>query len=111
LKALFIKNLLDPPIDVGVEKIIVHPGYAPNSISKQNDIAIIKLDKVIQFSDYIRPICLPEIEHDEPLSPGTKMFVTGFGRTDLCKLLVNLRELNVKHYLISSSQRIQCANF
>lgn len=56
-----------------VEKI-VHPQY--NRITYKNDIAIIKLDKLVKFSEYIYPICLPTIQHDEP-----KAIVTGFGTT------------------------------
>ncbi|KAF5298265.1 hypothetical protein FQR65_LT09776 [Abscondita terminalis] len=48
----------DLVVDVGVEKIIVHPLY--NSTVYQHDIALIRLKHSITFSDYIRPICLPE---------------------------------------------------
>ncbi|XP_030754650.1 prostasin-like [Sitophilus oryzae] len=41
-----------------VESIIVHPKFNPMSFS--NDIAVLKLSKRAEFTDYVRPICLWE---------------------------------------------------
>lgn len=63
----------------------MHPEYAPKSISKQNDIAILKLGTRVNYTRFIRPICLPDREYDVEITEKTRMFVTGFGRTDLCE--------------------------
>ncbi|KAF2905572.1 hypothetical protein ILUMI_00600 [Ignelater luminosus] len=43
--------------DFGVEKIIRHHGYI-NETGGVHDIGLIKLDQVVGYTDYIRPICL-----------------------------------------------------
>lgn len=40
-----------------VERVIKHNGY--NSNNYNSDIAVLKLEKKIMFSDRIRPVCLP----------------------------------------------------
>ncbi|XP_053696866.1 venom protease-like [Sabethes cyaneus] len=45
------------PEDFGVAELIPHPEY--KQTSQYNDIALIKLDRKVIFSPYIRPICLP----------------------------------------------------
>ena len=45
--------------DVAVSKIFVHEGYDENINPPKNDIAIIQLKERIDWSDMIRPICLP----------------------------------------------------
>lgn len=49
----------NPPVDVSVEQRIVHENYEPNSKNQFNDIALLRLSKKVQFTDYIQPICLP----------------------------------------------------
>ncbi|EDS44979.1 serine protease [Culex quinquefasciatus] len=45
------------PEDFAVAELIPHPEYKQSS--QYNDIALIKLDRRVIFSPYIRPICLP----------------------------------------------------
>ena len=42
-------------------KTIVHPNYYRNDIIGQvlNDVALLKLNKEIEFTDVVAPICLP----------------------------------------------------
>lgn len=40
----------------GIEKIIPHSAY--NNVTKANDIALIRLDREIQFGTKTKPICL-----------------------------------------------------
>ncbi|XP_065305444.1 uncharacterized protein [Dermacentor albipictus] len=40
-----------------ISHVIIHPQYVDKGFA--NDIALLKLDKPVDFSDYIRPICLP----------------------------------------------------
>uniref|UniRef100_A0A182SLD9 Peptidase S1 domain-containing protein n=1 Tax=Anopheles maculatus TaxID=74869 RepID=A0A182SLD9_9DIPT len=47
------------PVDVEIEKIIVHNGYSPKDTNRHNDIALIRLARQIEYSSSIRPICLP----------------------------------------------------
>ncbi|XP_037792948.1 venom serine protease 34-like, partial [Penaeus monodon] len=43
---------------ISVEKVILHPQY--NKQTFDNDIALLKLSKVLTFSTEVRPVCLPE---------------------------------------------------
>ena len=40
----------DPPIDIKVEKIVIHPRYANKDGQMMNDIALIRLAKKINFT-------------------------------------------------------------
>ncbi|XP_055643347.1 CLIP domain-containing serine protease B14-like isoform X2 [Toxorhynchites rutilus septentrionalis] len=42
-----------------IQRIIAHPNYATNGLNKINDIALLKLEKRVEFSEHIQPICLP----------------------------------------------------
>jgi Trypsin len=85
----------DPPVDYTIEKIIPHPLYNPNNPSKHHDLAILKLNDVVKYSDFVQPICLPTKEFDKGLMPGKPHMVTGWGKTDLCESLDNLPSINV----------------
>ncbi|KAF5271711.1 hypothetical protein FQA39_LY08034 [Lamprigera yunnana] len=70
----------DPPQNVAVEENIPHEGYDPNTIDRYHDIALVRLQREVEFTDFIRPICLPfdlNIEY-----PGINMTVAGWGRTE-----------------------------
>lgn len=57
-----------------VAEIIQHPEYSKRTIN--NDIALLRLDDNIKFSDRVYPICLPSKQHVDP-----DVIVTGFGKT------------------------------
>ncbi|XP_053958187.1 trypsin-1 [Anastrepha ludens] len=52
----------DPGITRKVIQTIVHPQYDQTKII--NDIALLKLDSPIQFTSNIRPVCLPNLNHN-----------------------------------------------
>ncbi|KAH8275666.1 hypothetical protein KR026_012222 [Drosophila bipectinata] len=76
---------LDKPLDVPVDKIFVHEGY--ERFTAVNDIALIRLKYPVQFTDWIRPICLP-ITKDLQFESQTNisMEVVGWGLTEEEKL-------------------------
>lgn len=49
----------DKHVDVPVTEVIVHENYLPDSRHQQHDIALLRLDRQIKFTDFIKPICLP----------------------------------------------------
>lgn len=59
-----------------VSRIIPHPKF--NDKTWNNDIALVQLSSPVNFTDYIKPVCLAASgsEFDE----GTTVWVTGFGR-------------------------------
>lgn len=82
------------PKDYNVEERIHHPKFILESL--QNDIGLLKLDKNVEFSIYISPICLPsKFEIPDP-----KLISTGWGSVGFSKpktdwlITVELEEIN-----------------
>ncbi|SPP80073.1 blast:Serine protease easter [Drosophila guanche] len=76
----------DAALDIGFERIHVHPEYKEYSNYKFNDIAIIRLKHPVSFTHFVMPICLPNKTSPLPLAEGQMFSVSGWGRTDLCEL-------------------------
>ena len=64
-----------PYVERGVSKKIVHPKY--NFFTYEYDLALVKLETPLEFTDHIAPICLPGTED---LLVGANATVTGWGR-------------------------------
>lgn len=62
-------------LDVPVDEIINHERY--DKITKQNDIALVKLKTLVRFSNFIRPACL----HQNRDIGENKALATGWGHT------------------------------
>ncbi|KAM9837511.1 transmembrane protease serine 9-like isoform 2-T2 [Aulostomus maculatus] len=58
-------------------QIIVHPDY--NETTLTNDIALIRLSRPVNFTDYISPICLAD--NSSQVVNSTLCWSTGWGRT------------------------------
>ncbi|XP_062557292.1 uncharacterized protein LOC134222163 [Armigeres subalbatus] len=68
------------PVDIYVEKVIVHEQYNEKTI--QNDVALIRLQSEAPFTDMIRPICMPVEEPMRSLNlTYYSPFVAGWGTT------------------------------
>ncbi|XP_071807594.1 uncharacterized protein [Asterias amurensis] len=62
-----------------VDDIVVHSGFDTKLFDA--DIALVKVDRTIQFTDYIRPICLPQKKvSKQMLSIGRQGLVSGWGK-------------------------------
>jgi len=73
----------DPYVDFGIEEVIVHPEYYSTNINKFHDIALIKLQHDVQFTKWIKPICLPlDLEVRKNLYASEILQVAGFGITE-----------------------------
>lgn len=73
----------DPPLDMDIEKIVVHEDYDPQDTSSHNDIALIRLTEDVKFSSFVSPVCLP-IDSDlrSRSIVGSKPYAAGWGRTE-----------------------------
>ncbi|KAG8201951.1 hypothetical protein JTE90_027426 [Oedothorax gibbosus] len=89
---LFGKHLRLIPEDTEqvryMDTIFIHPGYKginetrfsiPWLVRKQHDLALVKLNAPVTFTDYISSVCLPELNYSIPV--GTASYVTGWGDT------------------------------
>jgi len=61
--------------DIPVAKTTLHPSY--NSDTSANDIAILKLQKPLQFNRYVQPACLPSNDYAYPA--GEHVIISGWG--------------------------------
>ncbi|XP_033962047.1 atrial natriuretic peptide-converting enzyme isoform X1 [Pseudochaenichthys georgianus] len=59
----------------GVKSIVVHPRY--NRAVVDYDISVVQLDSEIEETEFVRPVCLPDISR-LPL-PDSYCFITGWG--------------------------------
>ncbi|XP_062543605.1 serine protease Hayan-like isoform X1 [Armigeres subalbatus] len=71
------KSKTDPPVDIGIEDIIIHPDYVPRPLA--NDIALIKLNRTVT-EDFLKRICLYTNISDP--SPDVKLSIAGWGSTE-----------------------------
>ena len=61
-----------------IAEVVQHPDfYKP--IDWNNDISLVRMDQAVQFSEYIKPICLPP--PDLLIPNGTPCVVSGWGRS------------------------------
>ncbi|EAT48155.1 AAEL000760-PA [Aedes aegypti] len=59
-----------------VSGIIIHPNYR----KERNDVALLKLAKPIEYSNYVLPICLPVLPAHQEDFIGRSVFAAGWGR-------------------------------
>lgn len=73
--------IADPPVDIDIAEIIVHNGYRNDSVHRQDDIALIRLVRPVNFTYFIKPICLPIVSSQRNMdySNETTFVVAGWG--------------------------------
>ncbi|XP_062713127.1 CLIP domain-containing serine protease B8-like [Aedes albopictus] len=69
----------DGIVDMKPKSITVHPGYIENSISQHHDIGLIELAQPVEYTTFVRHICLPEKGTGKTAK---KFNVCGWGRTN-----------------------------
>lgn len=76
-------NCSDPVRNVPVVGRIPHPDYQIHSRTQENDIALLRLAYSVQFSDWVRPICLPLSQNVRNRNyDGVSLVVAGWGKTE-----------------------------
>jgi len=102
------EDCADRPIDYKVANVLIHPERGPKS--KLHDIAILILEKTPPYTDFIRPICLPEQTLMVPDLNDKKgvLYVTGWGWT----IGSFQSPSNVKrHVIVNYVNTSDCRNF
>lgn len=93
----------DPVQDIPIEEIIVHEEYRASDKNSHHDIALIRLSRAVQFSYFIKPICLPSSKDLQRKNDIEERFtVAGWGRTEKgtwsdVKLKVDVRGVDKTH--------------
>ncbi|NXO15297.1 ENTK Enteropeptidase, partial [Oriolus oriolus] len=74
---LYIQSNLTQPSTVArtIDRIIMNPHYMKET--KDSDIALMHLQHKVQYTDYIKPICLPE--KNQQFLPGINCSIAGWG--------------------------------
>ncbi|XP_071811094.1 trypsin-like isoform X2 [Apostichopus japonicus] len=85
-----VNDLDDTQQSINVSEVIVHP-YYNSLITRNNDIALLRLSSDVEFNDYIRPACLPS--QDWPA--GTSVWITGWGEQKVSTKDEILQEISV----------------
>lgn len=85
-----------------ISDIIIHPDWNNFYIGYDADIAILRLDKPVQFTDYIKPVCFPSTDENVFDINGT---VVGYGLTEKSKLKA---EKVAKFVEIPSVKQAEC---
>lgn len=65
-----------------MEKISIHENF--DNVTKHNDIALIRLDRNVEFSENIQAICLPNASADS--IPGELLEIVGWGKVNNSKI-------------------------
>ncbi|XP_035704979.1 uncharacterized protein LOC110847008 isoform X2 [Folsomia candida] len=61
---------------VKITHIFLHPGY--QNVGFVNDVSLLRLEKEVNFTDYVRPVCLPSRENK--IRDGRMCTVVGWGQ-------------------------------
>jgi len=64
-------------MSVVVDDVIVHPGYVGMRNYWRHDVALLKLDREITYTKYVRPICLPWNSCEDDIA---NCYSTGWGK-------------------------------
>ncbi|XP_036324778.1 serine protease easter-like [Rhagoletis pomonella] len=83
------KESCAPPfIELGIERAISHPKYVSSSNEQFYDVALLRLEESVSYSDFIRPICLPVAQElCDSMFVNSTMEVAGWGATDKPKAI------------------------
>jgi len=65
-----------------ISEVRVHPKFSGSIFDPRYDVALLKLEKAVEFDDHISPVCLPAALNADLPAAGTATFVTGWGNTE-----------------------------
>ncbi|XP_035853265.1 chymotrypsin-like protease CTRL-1 isoform X1 [Sander lucioperca] len=87
-----------------VSKIIIHPDY--NNVPFNNDIALMKLSSPVNFTDYIRPVCLAS--NFSQFHNSTPCWATGWGTLGKDEPLVAFDSLQEVQIPVIGNKQCSC---
>lgn len=69
-------------VDTNIAAVHAHEDYDFSNPSKLHDISLLRLETAVDYTEFVRPICVPLDNSDYYTSFGSGM-VTGFGKTEV----------------------------
>lgn len=75
-----LQDATKEPVIIKPNRIVVHDSYNPSTSKVANDIALIKLEQEVEWSDFVKPVCLPK--PDGETYSGFSGTVAGWGFTN-----------------------------
>lgn len=84
----------DPILDVPVTEYFPHENYG--QFTQENDIALLRMSRSVEFTNYIMPICLP-VSSQTRNTNNNQFIVAGWGRVSL--QFISLFQLFVFYFL------------
>lgn len=69
-------------VDIPIAERIVHENYHQNSRDHENDIALLRLNQSVQFTKWIKPLCLPIVSslRDKEYDDKNVLTIAGWGQ-------------------------------
>ena len=104
----FSKQCSDPVMDFDIEEMVANPGYV--RWSPDSDIGLIRLSTNVEYSDYIRPICLASSDleltgQEQLVSSGWGLIGAGQQQTEVKKKIfaysVSLERCREQYWRVS----------
>lgn len=81
----------DPVLNIPIEELIPHENYNPNLEAPEDDIALIRLSKAVNFTDFVKPICLPTDETLRDLDINdARLIASGWGINETGNMPIKL---------------------
>lgn len=85
-------------ISRNIAETIIHKDFVNNKYSSKHDIALFIMDKAVEFTDFIRPICLQRPHLEEKNIKGT---IVGHGLVE--HFSIETAELPKESFLVTQS--------
>jgi hypothetical protein len=70
------------PLDIEIAQYFIHERYEPSQQGNPHDIALIRMSLSVEYTQYIKPVCLPFANEDNVNIDYGTVLVAGFGRTE-----------------------------
>ena len=75
MKIFYLNNFQTIILVYGIKRVIQHKEHFDMTLD--NDIALIELQENVDYEDFIRPVCIPEMTTE--LTDGQPALVSGWG--------------------------------
>jgi len=83
------------------KNLINHPNW--NAATLRGDISLIKMDSAVNYTEYIRPICMPNQTEHNDFHAGDRIHVTGWGSAQIGGALF-IKKMQGSHIVLTEAR-------